>query len=82
MKPKNLAELTDEELLAEAKKMKLLSILNALTIGFLFGMVVYSIVKKSVSLFTLVPLFFGYQLMKHTKKNKELKELLKERNLK
>jgi hypothetical protein len=37
MKHKNLAELTDQELLDESKKIKSNAIMNAVLIGFLIG---------------------------------------------
>jgi hypothetical protein len=82
MKQKELSELTDQELLDEAKKMKSASMINAVLIGFMIGVVFYSIVKNSVGFFTLIPLFFAFKVFHKPKKNKELKKLLKERNLK
>ncbi|MDA3944292.1 MAG: FUSC family protein [Bacteroidetes bacterium] len=83
MKQKELSDLTDQELLAEAKKMKSASITNALFIGFLIGIVIYSIAKNSWGFLTLIPLFLAYKLINNSKyDNKELKRLLKERNLK
>jgi Na+/H+ antiporter NhaC len=83
MEQKKLIELTDQELLQEAKKIKSASITNAFLIGFLIGIVFYSIVKNSLGLFTLIPLFFAYKLTNNSKyNNKELEHLLKERNLK
>lgn len=83
MKEKKLSELTDEELLQEAKKMKSASITNAVFIGFLIGIVFFSIVKNSLGFFTLIPLFLAYKLIPNSKyNNKELENLLKERNLK
>lgn len=83
MEQKKLAKLTDQELLQEAKKLKSTSIINALLIGALIGIVCYSIMKNSVGFFTLIPLFFAYKLINNLKYNhKELKNLLKERNLK
>jgi hypothetical protein len=80
---KQLSALTDEELLREFKKMKSASITNAVLIGILIGVVVYSILKSSFGLFTLIPLFFAYKLMNSSKYNgKELDAVLKERNLK
>jgi len=76
--------LTDQELLDHAKKMKSNSIMNALFIGFLLGIVFYSIVKNSWGFFTLIPLYFVYKLInnpKNDKANESLKKLLKERNL-
>lgn len=83
MNQKELSELTNEELLQEAKKRKSASIMNALLIGFLAGVVVYSVVKNSLGFLTLIPLYFIYKLINNSKyKNKDLEDLLRERNLK
>lgn len=78
-----LSELTDQQLLQEAKKRKSAAIINAVLIGFLIGIVLYSILKNTLGFFTLIPLFFAYKLINNSKYNtKELENLLKERNLK
>lgn len=82
MKQKELSTLTDQELLAEAKKMKASSIAHAFVIGFMIGVVVYSLVKNTWGFFTLIPLFLIYQLTRNPNNSKELKHLLKERKLK
>lgn len=83
MHKKELTELTDEELLAEAKKMKSASIQYALLIGFLVGIVIYSAVKNTIGFFTLIPLYFIYKLVKNSSYDKKaLEALLKERKLK
>ncbi|WP_428659395.1 FUSC family protein [Runella sp.] len=83
MQERNLSELTDQELVQEAKKRKSVSIINALLIGFLIGIVLYSVIKNSLGFFTLIPLFFAYKLINNSKyNNQELENLLKERNLK
>ncbi|NCU03407.1 MAG: FUSC family protein [Chitinophagaceae bacterium] len=83
MKQKELSQLTDEELLAEAKKAKSTAIMNAVFIGFLIGIIVYSVVKNTWGLLTLIPLFLAYKLINNSKQNsKDLEALLKERNLK
>ncbi len=83
MEQKKLSALTDQELLQEAKKMKSTSIINAVLIGFLAGVVFYSIVKNSWGFLTLIPLFFAYKLINNSKHTtKELEQHLKERNLK
>jgi hypothetical protein len=82
-KEKKLSALTDEELLKEAKKMKSASITNAALIGFLIGIIFYSVVKNSLGFLTLIPLFLAYKLINNSRyNNKELENLLKERNLK
>jgi type IV secretory pathway VirB3-like protein len=83
MEQKQLSELTDQELLQQAKKIKSASITNAVLIGVLAGIIFYSIIKNSWGLLTLIPLFFIYKLVNNSKHDsKELESILKERNLK
>lgn len=84
MNHKELSDLTDQELLEEAKKLKSISITNALFIGFLMGIVFYSIAKNSLGFLTLFPLYFVYKIVNDlkNKRYKALEQLLKERNLK
>jgi len=83
MEQKNLTELTDEALLQEAKKRKSAAITNAILIGFLIGVVFYSVMKNSLGFLALIPLFFIYKLTNNSKyNNQELDNLLKERGLK
>ncbi len=82
MKQKELSELTDLELLDEAKKTKSTPIINAVFIGIMIGIVIYSIVKNSFGFFTLIPLFIAYKLFDNSKRNKASEKLLKETNLK
>jgi hypothetical protein len=82
MTQKVLSELTNQELLVESKKTKLSPITNAFFIGFLIGIVVFSVVKNSYGMLTLIPLYFIYKLVKESKRDKALEELLKKRNLK
>ena len=82
MKQKELSELSDQELLDKAKKMKSTNIINAALIGFLIGIIIYSVVKNSLGFFTLIPLFFVFKAINSSKNNKDLESILKERNLK
>lgn len=84
MNQKELSELTDQELLEEAKKLKSISITNALFIGFLMGIVFYSFAKNTLGFLTLIPLYFVYKIVNDpkNKRYKALEQLLKERNLK
>lgn len=83
MDKKELSELTDQELLQEAKKRKSASITNAFLIGFLIGVVFYSVIKNTWGFLTLIPLFMAYKLINNSKYDKaELENLLKERGLK
>jgi F0F1-type ATP synthase assembly protein I len=63
MTQEELSNLTDEELLSEAKKMKSTSIINAFLIGFMIGIIIYSIVKSSLGFFTLIPLIFAFKVL-------------------
>ena len=80
----DLSALTDQELLDEAKKMKSFSITSALFIGFLVGVIFYSIIKNSWGMLTLIPLYFIYRMINdpRNKRSKELEQLLRQRNLK
>lgn len=83
MKEKKLSELTDQELLQEAKKMKSTAITNAVLIGSLIGIIIFSVIKSSLGFLTLIPLFLVYKLINNSKRDsKALEDLLKERNLK
>ena len=83
MEQKNISELTDQELLQEAKKMKSTSTINALLIGVLIGIMIYSIMKNGLGFLLLILLFFIFKLVNKSKyDNKELEKVLKERNLK
>lgn len=84
MTNKELSEFTDQELLEESKKLKSFSFVNALLIGFLAGIIFYSITKNSWGMLTLIPLYFIYKLINDpkNKRSKDLEELFKERNLK
>lgn len=69
MKEKELSELTDQELLEE-KKIKSASIINALLIGVMIGIIFYSLVKNSLGFFTLILLFFAFKIFNNSKKIK------------
>ncbi len=83
MEQKEYSQFRDQELLEEAKKMKSFSITNALLIGFLAGIIVYSFVKNSWGMLTIIPLYIIYKMVNDpkNKKVKELQNLFKERNL-
>ena len=84
MEHKEYSQFTNQELLDEAKKMKSFSITNSLFIGFLVGVIFFSIIKNSWGMLTLIPLYFIYKMVNDpkNKKNKELQSILKERNIK
>ena len=82
MKQNKLAELTDEELLQEAKIIKPTNLYDAVILGILIGIATYSSVKNGFGLLTFLPLVYAPIAVKNKTKNKELEKLLKERNLK
>lgn len=82
MEQKELAELTDEELLQAAKKIKSGNIFDAVAIGFLIGVAVYSSVKNGFGLLTFIPLVYLPIAARNKVKNAALEKLLKERGLK
>ena len=82
MKKKKLSELSDQELLAEAKKNKSTNRINAFIIGFSMAVVVYSIIVNRFGFLMLIPLFMIHKILNKPKNDKELEKLLKERNLK
>jgi hypothetical protein len=81
MKQRELAELTNEELLQEAKKIRSTNITDAVIIGFLAGVAIYSTVKNGAGLLSFLPLVYIPIAARNKAKSNLLKKLLKERNL-
>ncbi len=84
MELKAYSEMTDQELIVESKKLKSFSIMNALFIGFLLGVIFFSVAKSTWGMFTIIPLYFIYKMVNdpRNKRVKELQSLFEERNLK
>lgn len=82
MKQKEFSQLTDKELLEEAKKMKSASVLHAFLIGLMIGVIIYGVAKNGFGFFILLPLFLIFRVFHKPEHNKALKAILKERNLK
>lgn len=81
MNPNELAQLSDEELLEEFKKIKPSPLIDAFFIGFLIGIIIYSVAMNSWGLVTLIPLYLIYVFLKKPKKYEALKQELEARNL-
>ena len=89
MDKEELYKLTDEELLVEKKKLKKSKIFHAVSIGFLTGILIFGFVSWSLSsekrlgfiIPMLIPIVFIYKMLKNPNKNKDLEDVLKERNL-
>ena len=81
MNQEELKSLSNEELQAEVKKMKSFSINNAFIIGFLIGIIVYSLIKNSFGFLMLIPLYLIYKLINdpRSKRLKMIEEELEER---
>lgn len=70
MHQKEESDTTEQQFLDEAKRQKSTAIINAVLIGFLIGIIIYSIVKNNVGLFTLIPLYFLFKLVNSNKRKK------------
>ncbi len=81
MKIEELSELTDKELQDEAKKIKPSPLVDAFFIGFLAGIIIYSVVVNTWGFLSLIPLYFIYLLLKKSKKYDAITKELKKRNL-
>ncbi|WP_432714134.1 hypothetical protein [Pedobacter sp.] len=76
-----LTELSDQELLAERKKLKSNHIINAVLCGLLIGVSIYNTVRNGLGFFTFFPLYFVFIVFNNRKKTKALNDELKSRNL-
>ena len=85
MDAQNLTELSDLELLQKIKTIKTNKIVDALIIGFTFGIVIYSAVKNGFGFFTFFPLLITYVIVRNSANNKileqEIQKELKSRNV-
>lgn len=81
MNPHELSQLSDEELLKVAKDNKPSPLFDAIFIGFLVGIIIYSVVANAWGIFTFIPLALIYIFLKKPKQYEALKNELKKRNL-
>jgi hypothetical protein len=81
MSQKEISELTDQELIEEDKKIKPSPVVDAFFIGFLIGIIIFSVAANSWGFLTLIPLLLIYLLLKKSKRKKALQKELKTRNL-
>lgn len=82
MKENEFAQLSDQELLAKKKQLKSSNIINAVIIGVLIGVVIYSVIKNGFGFVTFLPLLFVYFIVKNQNESRELEKEIKSRNLK
>ncbi len=81
MNQSELSQLSDEELLEVGKNNKPSPIFDAFFIGFLIGIIIFSVASNTWGLVTIIPLFLIYIFLKKPKKYEALKQELKKRNL-
>ncbi|MBL7952959.1 MAG: FUSC family protein [Flavobacteriales bacterium] len=81
MVSKEPAELTNEELLLEAKRLKPMKIMDAVLIGVLIGIATYSTVKNGAGLLSFLPLVYLPIAARNRIKLGKVEALLKERGL-
>lgn len=79
MKPENLTELSNEQLLKKIKELKTNKIIDATLIGITVGIAIYGAIKNGFEFFTFFPLIIGYLIVRNSKNNEILeKEIRKE----
>lgn len=61
MEEKKTLDSTNEELLNKAKEKKSNTIVNALLIGVVIGILIYGFAKSTLSFIVLIPLYFAYR---------------------
>jgi len=81
MNTQDLSTLTDQELLGKYKKIKSNAVTNATLIGFLVGILLYSIFVNSIGFLSLIPLFLLFKLLNNSKHKTLVESVLKERKL-
>jgi len=81
MKPRELTQLSDEELLKAAEDFKPSPLIDAFFIGFLIGIIIFGVAANTLGFLTLIPLFLVYLFLKKPKQWEALKRELERRNL-
>jgi len=81
MNQNELSQLTDNELLEAVKNNKPSPIFDAFFIGFLVGIIIFSVAASTWGLVTLVPLILIYAFLKKPKQYEALRKEMKKRNL-
>jgi uncharacterized protein YqhQ len=74
----DMTDIKEEERIQTEKEEKKSRIMHAFFIGFLIGIVLFSVAVNSIGFFTLIPLYLIYRLITGDKKRKALKEHSKE----
>lgn len=70
MNPQKKSESTDQKWKEEAQKNKPSPLLDAFLIGFLAGIILFSLLASTWGFLTLIPLFLIYGILKKNEKKK------------
>ena len=81
MLAKNQYNLSDEELLKQAKLYKKIKIYDAVIVGFLIGISIYSMINNGFGLLTFLPLVYIPIVNRNNTKRKKLKTQVEQRGL-
>ena len=83
MPNQDLHNFSTHDLTSEAKKLKSFSIMNAVLIGFLFGIILYSVFMNTWGLVTIIPLYLIHKFVNdpRNKRLKEIEKILEDRKL-
>ena len=74
MKDKNLANLSEQELMQKLKKIKSNKIIDSAFIGLTVGISIYGAVKNGLGFFTFFPLILAYMFVRNSANNKLLEK--------
>lgn len=81
MNDEDPSKLSDRKLLEEAERIQPSPMVDSLFIGFLVGIVIFSVVVSTWGFLTVIPLFLVYLLLKKSDRYEALKKELEERSL-
>ena len=76
-----LSQLSDEDLLQQAKKVKKEQIMDSVIFGFLIGVAIYSSVNNGFGLLTFLPVVWIPIIGRKRPRQKAVADLVKERGL-
>lgn len=81
MSEREPSNFSDEELIEEASRIKPSPLIDACFIGFLVGIIIFSVSANTWGLVTLIPLFLIYLLLKKSDRYSALRNEMKDRGL-
>jgi len=81
MSPEEISRLSDNELLEMAQNNKPSPLIDAFFIGFLVGIIIFSVAANAWGILTLIPLYLIYIMLKKPKRYEAMKKELEKRQL-